>query len=404
MGFQQVTDPSVLNDGGVQTDWWTQNAPPGGGGDGGAAPADDFAQQLTALYARYGRPAPDAATIAAHRQNPGGLSAVEQQLQKDNTAGGLSATPQAPAASAANPAGRTDRGAILSQISQWAQMPGADPSLASNPNYWADRIIEKGGLGADNTQYWQDASVGPTAFFNNPGRESGGPPNQVGFGAPPNPYASNPNAPTPPDAPAVPASLANPYAPATWTGTAPTAPNFTPFVKPTQSDLENSPGYLSRLTAGVRAGDMSAAAHGSVLNGGTQKATNRYAQDYASNEYGNLFNQDLTLNQVNNGYLQTGFNDASGAYATDLNQFNVGNQASFAARQQTQNEFQQNVVAPTQTAFQNKYASYLNDNARTLQDYLTNYNVQHTADTDYWGRLKDVSNSGLTAALGDRAA
>jgi hypothetical protein len=68
----------------------------------------------------------------------------------------------------------TDRSAILAWIGQLASQPGADPSLGNDPNYWADRIIEKGGLTSANTQYWHDAGVGPTAFFNNPGRESGG--------------------------------------------------------------------------------------------------------------------------------------------------------------------------------------------------------------------------------------
>lgn len=72
-------------------------------------------------------------------------------------------------------AGRTsDDGAILAQIGIWAKMPGADPSLAADPNYWLGRIKTLGGLGQDNLQFWQDASVGDSAFFRNPNRESGG--------------------------------------------------------------------------------------------------------------------------------------------------------------------------------------------------------------------------------------
>lgn len=64
--------------------------------------------------------------------------------------------------------------ALLAQIAQWASMPGADPSLASNPNYWVDAISSRGGLTDANRQYWQDAGVGPSAFFRNPNREGGG--------------------------------------------------------------------------------------------------------------------------------------------------------------------------------------------------------------------------------------
>lgn len=81
----------------------------------------------------------------------------------------------APAPGAAAPAAGFDTDAgILAQIGKWAAMPGADPSLGADPNYWLGEIKKRGGLSASNLQYWQDAGVGPTAFFNNPNRESGG--------------------------------------------------------------------------------------------------------------------------------------------------------------------------------------------------------------------------------------
>jgi hypothetical protein len=63
---------------------------------------------------------------------------------------------------------------LRAQIAQWAAMPGADPSLANDPNYWVNAINSRGGLTDANRQYWQNASVGPSAFFNNPNREGGG--------------------------------------------------------------------------------------------------------------------------------------------------------------------------------------------------------------------------------------
>lgn len=85
-------------------------------------------------------------------------------------------TPEKPADMAPAPSSGIDYGTdegILKQIGIWAAMPGADPSLGADPGYWLRRIKETGGLRADNLQYWQDAGVGPTAFFNNPNRESG---------------------------------------------------------------------------------------------------------------------------------------------------------------------------------------------------------------------------------------
>jgi hypothetical protein len=75
--------------------------------------------------------------------------------------------------SSSSSSGLMDDNAILSQIAQWAGMPGADPSLRNDPNYWLGAIKSNGGLHAGNLQYWQDAAVGSTAFFRNPNRESG---------------------------------------------------------------------------------------------------------------------------------------------------------------------------------------------------------------------------------------
>jgi len=77
------------------------------------------------------------------------------------------------------------------------------------------------------------------------------------------------------------------------------------FQAPTDITMQNDPGYQARLQLGTDALQKSAAARGSVLTGGTAKALDSYAQDYASNEYGNVYNRALTgfqtgYNQYNN--------------------------------------------------------------------------------------------------------
>lgn len=156
----------------------------------------------------------------------------------------------------------------------------------------------------------------------------------------------------------------SPYITPTYSGpSAPTAPTLTPFSAPTEADLEASPGYNSRLTAGLRAGNMSAAAQGTVLNGGTQKALARYGQDYASNEYNNLFGQSLATNQNNNNVAQTGFGDAFQTYQANYGQF------SDAA-------------------------------ARGLSGYQTNVTNTRNAGNDYWTQLNDLYQTGAGAASG----
>lgn len=74
-----------------------------------------------------------------------------------------------------------------------------------------------------------------------------------------------------------------------------------PFELPTLEQLQATPGYQARLDAGQQALERGAAAKGTVLSGGFQKALNRYAQDYASNEYNNLYGQYLQRYNTNVG-------------------------------------------------------------------------------------------------------
>lgn len=76
------------------------------------------------------------------------------------------------------------------------------------------------------------------------------------------------------------------------------------FSAPTDITEQNDPGYQARLKLGTDTLQHSAAARGSLLTGGTAKALDTYAQDYASNEYGNVYNRAFNtftsnLNQYN---------------------------------------------------------------------------------------------------------
>lgn len=63
------------------------------------------------------------------------------------------------------------------------------------------------------------------------------------------------------------------------------------FVAPTSVTEQNDPGFQFRLQEGDKALQASAAASGSLLSGGTLKELERYNQDYASNEYGNVYSR-----------------------------------------------------------------------------------------------------------------
>jgi hypothetical protein len=81
------------------------------------------------------------------------------------------------------------------------------------------------------------------------------------------------------------------------------------FSAPTGLTMENDPGYQARLKLGTDVLEHSAAARGNVLTGGTAKALDTYAQDYASNEYGNVYNRALSGYTTNRDTYNTGQNN-----------------------------------------------------------------------------------------------
>jgi hypothetical protein len=70
------------------------------------------------------------------------------------------------------------------------------------------------------------------------------------------------------------------------------------FTPPTLSET-NDPGYMARLNLAQQAIQNSAAARGGLLSGNTLNAENQFTQDYASNEYGNVYNRALGQYQQN---------------------------------------------------------------------------------------------------------
>jgi hypothetical protein len=78
-----------------------------------------------------------------------------------------------------------------------------------------------------------------------------------------------------------------------------------------EAALQASPGYQFRLGEGLKALERSAAARGTLLTGGTLKGLNRYAQDVASNEYGNQYARQF-------GEQQARYNQLMGLGGLDL--------------------------------------------------------------------------------------
>lgn len=74
------------------------------------------------------------------------------------------------------------------------------------------------------------------------------------------------------------------------------------FQAPNAANEQNDPGFAFRLQQGQQALERSAAARGGLLTGGTAQAEQQFGQDYASNEYGNVYNR--ALQQYQQAYNQ----------------------------------------------------------------------------------------------------
>jgi hypothetical protein len=111
------------------------------------------------------------------------------------------------------------------------------------------------------------------------------------------------------------------------------APWTEQFQAPTDVTEQNDPGYQFRLAEGMKALQRSAAAKGNLFTGGTGKALTRYGQDYASSEYGNVYNRALgqfqqryNIDQTNKANTYNRLSAMSGGGQTAAGQLNSASQ------------------------------------------------------------------------------
>jgi hypothetical protein len=88
------------------------------------------------------------------------------------------------------------------------------------------------------------------------------------------------------------------------------------FQAPDQLTEQNDPGFQARLRLGSDTLERSAAARGNLLTGGEAKNLDQFAQDYASNEYGNVYNRAANTFSTNYNIFKQNQNDIFNRYAT----------------------------------------------------------------------------------------
>lgn len=158
------------------------------------------------------------------------------------------------------------------------------------------------------------------------------------------------------------------------------------FTAPTELDEQNDPGYMARLKLGTDALQHSAAARGSVLTGGTAKALDQYSQDYASNEYGNVYNRALSAFQNNyNVYNQNQTNQYNRLAALS----GLGQQTASQLGQQGQ-AASNNVTSNLLSTGQNVGQDYNNAGAATASGYVGSGNAWSGALGGIGGNLSNL--------------
>jgi hypothetical protein len=180
-------------------------------------------------------------------------------------------------------------------------------------------------------------------------------------------------------------------------GTAPGGSLVTPysgsFTAPTDITEQNDPGFQARLKLGTDAIQKSAAARGSVLTGGTAKALDQFGQDYASNEYGNVYNRALTdystkYNAYNNDQTNQFNRLAALSGSGQTTATNLANQGQNASN---------NVTGNLLNTAQNVGQQYNNAAAATASGYVGGANAWSNG---LGGITNNLTNLALIGKLG----
>ena len=131
---------------------------------------------------------------------------------------------------------------------------------------------------------------------------------------------------------------------------APPPGGLVPDPQQQMAALRQAPGYQFRMTEGINALQHAAASKGTLLTGGTLKGLNRWAQDYASGEYQNRYNQLFGLAGLgaNAAGAQAGQNANYASNAGDL-MTQVGN-ANAAGQVGSANAINQGIGGATNIA------------------------------------------------------
>ena len=129
------------------------------------------------------------------------------------------------------------------------------------------------------------------------------------------------------------------------------------FQAPSATDFTQDPSYQWRLSQGLGAIQKSAAAHGTLLNGGTLKSLSDYAGNSASQEYGDAYTRALQTYNTNRDTNAQNFDQSQKIFGNTQTQY--GNSVGAAQTQQANAQATLNQQTGQQNASADAYAQQL---------------------------------------------
>lgn len=174
-----------------------------------------------------------------------------------------------------------------------------------------------------------------------------------------------------------------------FNGTLPTASPYGNFTGPNPADVSSDPYYQFRAAEGAKAIQASAAAHGTLLNGGTLKALEGYRQGLASEEAGKAFDRALQAYTANRDTAAQNFGEQNTIYGDQIGGYNANTNAALGygrlgldANQSNYDQARQGWMdtnAVNAAYAQQNYAN--NANAQRVQQGIDDRYAQQVADT-----------------------
>jgi len=133
------------------------------------------------------------------------------------------------------------------------------------------------------------------------------------------------------------------------------------FEAPTAETFTTDPGYQFRLREGQRALENNASSRGSLHSINTLQGIGEYSQNYASNEFGNVYNRSLSSYGAN---LQAYMANQDAKQRRFANLYNVANMGYASANSYADRAMQRaSLYSQIQTTGASQYGNWLTDGA-----------------------------------------